>query len=51
VGWAFQFAGHVFEGKKPAFIDDKRQLVVGALWWLKKVGADIRVATPDHLTA
>jgi uncharacterized membrane protein YGL010W len=44
VGWTFQFAGHVFEGKKPAFIDDKRQLIVGALWWLKKVGAaDIRL--------
>jgi len=43
VGWTFQFAGHAFEGKKPAFIDDKRQLIVGALWWFKKMGADIRL--------
>jgi uncharacterized membrane protein YGL010W len=48
VGWAFQFAGHIFEGKKPAFVDDKRQLIVGALWWLKKVGADIHLATLDE---
>lgn len=38
VGWTFQFVGHVFEGKKPSFVDDKRALVVGALWWTKKVG-------------
>jgi uncharacterized membrane protein YGL010W len=44
VGWVFQFAGHVFEGKKPAFVDDKRQLFVGALWWFKKMGVDIRLA-------
>lgn len=38
VGWTFQFVGHAFEGKKPAFIDDKRQLIVGFLWWSEKVG-------------
>ena len=38
VGWGFQFAGHLFEGKKPSFVDDKRQLVVGALWWTQKMG-------------
>jgi len=38
VGWGFQFAGHVFEGKKPSFVEDKRQLVVGALWWTQKMG-------------
>ena len=40
-GWAFQFVGHAFEGKKPSFVDDKRQLVVGLLWWTKKVGLDV----------
>ena len=44
VGWTFQFAGHAFEGKKPAFVDDKRQLLVGALWCFKKLGADIRLS-------
>ena len=42
VGWAFQFVGHYFEGKKPSFVDDRRNLIVGLLWWLKKSGADIQ---------
>ncbi len=37
VGWAFQFIGHAFEGKKPSFVSDKRQLVVGLLWWFEKM--------------
>jgi uncharacterized membrane protein YGL010W len=37
VGWAFQFIGHAFEGKKPSFVSDRRQLVVGLLWWLDKM--------------
>ena len=41
-GWAFQFVGHYFEGKKPSFVEDRRNLVVGLLWWLKKSGADIQ---------
>ena len=41
VGWTFQFVGHAFEGKKPSFVEDKRQLVVGLLWWAKKVGLDV----------
>jgi len=42
-GWAFQFAGHYFEEKPPAFISDKRNLLVGVLWWLKKSGAPIEM--------
>jgi uncharacterized membrane protein YGL010W len=38
VGWGFQFAGHYFEGKKPSFVDDKRSLVIGALWCFEKYG-------------
>ena len=44
VGWGFQFVGHYFEGKKPSFVDDKRNLIVGFLWWLKKTGAPIELA-------
>jgi uncharacterized membrane protein YGL010W len=44
VGWGFQFVGHYFEGKKPSFVNDKRNLVVGLLWWLKKSGAHIDLA-------
>jgi uncharacterized membrane protein YGL010W len=43
VGWGFQFVGHFFEGKKPSFVDDKRNLIVGFLWWLKKQGAPIEL--------
>ncbi len=41
VGWGFQFAGHIFEGKKPSFVDDKRQLIVGLAWWTQKVGLNL----------
>jgi uncharacterized membrane protein YGL010W len=43
-GWAFQFVGHLYEGKKPSFVDDRRMLVVGLLWWLKKSGVPIALA-------
>jgi uncharacterized membrane protein YGL010W len=32
VGWVFQFIGHYYEGKKPAFVDDLVGLVVGPLF-------------------
>lgn len=31
-GWALQFWGHRFEGMKPAFYDDARQLLIGPLF-------------------
>lgn len=37
VGWAFQFAGHVFEGKPPEFLKDWRFLFVGLRWWIAKM--------------
>ena len=44
-GWAFQFVGHVFEGKRPSFVGDRRNLLVGALWWLRKTApAAVRFA-------
>jgi uncharacterized membrane protein YGL010W len=36
-GWAFQFAGHAFEGKPPEFLKDWRFLFVGLRWWVAKV--------------
>ena len=32
VGWVFQFIGHIFEGKKPAFVDDLVGLLVGPMF-------------------
>ncbi len=31
-GWALQFLGHKFEGMKPAFYDDAKQLLIGPLF-------------------
>jgi uncharacterized membrane protein YGL010W len=31
-GWALQFLGHYFEGRKPAFLDDLRGLMDGPLF-------------------
>ena len=31
-GWALQFLGHRYEGMKPAFFDDVRQLLIGPLF-------------------
>ena len=32
VGWLFQFVGHYFEGKKPAFVDDIMGLAIGPIF-------------------
>jgi uncharacterized membrane protein YGL010W len=60
VGWAFQFIGHYYEGRKPAFADDISGLFVGpmfvvaeamfALGWERPLAAEItsRVG-PVHL--
>ena len=32
IGWAIQFVGHHFEGRKPAFVDDVTGLIVGPLF-------------------
>jgi uncharacterized membrane protein YGL010W len=37
VGWIVQFVGHVFEGKKPAFVDDLIGLLVGPLFVVAEV--------------
>ncbi|MBK8325365.1 MAG: DUF962 domain-containing protein [Betaproteobacteria bacterium] len=37
VGWALQFWGHRFEGLKPAFLDDMKQLLIGPLFVVAEV--------------
>ncbi|MGA8138454.1 MAG: Mpo1-like protein [Pseudomonas gingeri] len=32
IGWAIQFVGHYYEGRKPAFVDDLSGLIVGPLF-------------------
>lgn len=37
VGWAIQFLGHHFEGRKPAFVDDIVGLLIGPLFLAVKL--------------
>lgn len=37
VGWAFQFVGHYFEGRKPAFVDDLSSLFIGPLFVVAEI--------------
>jgi len=32
--WAGQFIGHILEGRKPAFLEDLRSLLIGPAWLL-----------------
>jgi uncharacterized membrane protein YGL010W len=59
-GWALQFLGHYYEGRKPAFADDLRGLLIGpmfvvgealfALGWGKQLLAEIEARVgPTHL--
>lgn len=34
IGWLFQFVGHFWEGRKPAFMDDVAGLIIGPLFVL-----------------
>jgi uncharacterized membrane protein YGL010W len=37
IGWVFQFVGHAFEGRKPAFADDLLSLMVGPLFMMAEL--------------
>ena len=37
VGWVFQFVGHFYEKKKPAFMDDIMGLAIGPLFVLAEI--------------
>ena len=54
IGWGFQFLGHHFQGNDPAFFGDRRNLLVGAIWWFQKHGVPIEeakgAATAKHET-
>jgi uncharacterized membrane protein YGL010W len=36
-GWILQFIGHAFEGKAPSFFRDPTFLLVGPMWFIKKL--------------
>jgi len=43
VGWAIQFLGHYWEGRKPAFVDDLVGLLVGPLFLTAEVAFALRL--------
>jgi uncharacterized membrane protein YGL010W len=38
IGWVFQFVGHYWEGRKPAFVDDLRGLLIGPMFVVAELG-------------
>ena len=36
-GWILQFVGHAFEGKMPSFFSDPKYLLIGPMWFVKKI--------------
>jgi len=48
VGWVFQFVGHYWEGRKPAFVDDLRGLLVGPMFVVAEAGFALGLAQALH---
>ena len=48
IGWVFQAIGHVFEGRKPAFFDDVRGLLIGPLFLVAEAGFGLGLAAQLH---
>ena len=42
--WIGQFVGHVIEGRKPAFLEDLRSLLVGPAWLLSFIYRRLGIA-------
>ncbi len=38
VGWVFQLVGHAYEGRKPAFLDEVKSLLIGPLFVVAELG-------------
>lgn len=45
-GWALQFVGHVFEGKRPAFLTNLAQLLVAPPFMVRELLAALGLAKP-----
>jgi uncharacterized membrane protein YGL010W len=45
VGWIIQFIGHIYEGRKPAFVDDLMGLIIGPLFVAAEIGFALGLRT------
>lgn len=48
VGWAMNFVGHAYEGKRPAFADDPLSFIAGPVWDLQQARRTQKTAAPSH---
>lgn len=48
VGWAIQFLGHYWEGRKPAFVDDMVGLLVGPLFLTAEAAFALQLRQDVH---
>ena len=46
LGWVIQIIGHVYEGRKPAFLDDLSGLLIGPLFVLAEIGFRLGLRLP-----
>jgi uncharacterized membrane protein YGL010W len=42
--WIGQFIGHILEGRKPAFLEDVRSLLIGPVWLLAELYRRLGIA-------
>ncbi len=50
-GWILQFIGHWYEGVKPSFLSNPIFLLVGPVWWAKKMlgySAEVEKKTKEN---
>ena len=50
LGWAFQFVGHFYEGRKPAFLDDLIGLLIGPLFVVAEIAFALGLRTDVERT-
>ncbi|MCA9679327.1 MAG: DUF962 domain-containing protein [Kofleriaceae bacterium] len=49
-GWILQFVGHAFEGKAPSFFRDPTFLLIGPMWFWKKLRGTATPADPGAIS-
>lgn len=45
-GWIRQFVGHFIKGNQPAFLHNPSYLLIGLLWFLRRIGEALHLVRP-----
>lgn len=48
MGWILQFIGHAIEGKPPSFFKNPVYLIIGPIWWFKKITGRVNTDKPTQ---